>query len=129
MLSSDGDIIVYGATIIKNIDMKKGTVEVFNWNSITELMLAEFGADWAAVKDTDLQILHIYSFCALLGCDYLDAPTNFGSKTVVSKFKQHWFRDARSRNSLLTALEAGGMKCVKGETCRLAKGNGCGHKT
>ena len=43
VLSYDGDIVVYGATIIKNIDFKKGTVEVYSWSNVCELMIAEFG--------------------------------------------------------------------------------------
>ena len=115
VLSSDGDIIVYGATIIKNVDFKKGTVEVFNWAHIIEFMLDQFGESWSAIKNTDVQIFHVYSFCALLGCDYLDAPTNFGPKTVISKFKECWFGEVSARTRLLDDLETGGVKCNKND--------------
>ncbi len=68
---------------MKNIDIQSGTVEIFEWSHITEIKLAEFEDQWKEVRDKDLQILHICSFCALLGNDHLETPHNFDFKIKV----------------------------------------------
>jgi hypothetical protein len=72
------------------------------------------------VKNADLQILHIYIFCSLLGTDYLEASKNIGVKSVISIFQQYQFTEsrstARSRARLLKAIESGGVQCARGVT-------------
>ncbi len=113
VLSNDGDIVAYGASVMKNLNIATGTTDVFEWSHLKEMMLAEFEDKWREVKDVNLQILHICSFCALLGNDYLEAPANFGEKSVITMFRESWF-SAETRRDLLVALETGGVKCAKG---------------
>ena len=67
VLSSDGDLVLYGASLIKSIDFSKGKVEVYSWKHVLDLMQSLFINLWDDVKDADLQILHICSFAIFLG--------------------------------------------------------------